>query len=293
MIKYYLKLIPGVLICLLMGIGLSIPVNSNERTSENIEMMSELFEKSLQSALHEHQRKEDLKLDSIPDVIECDKLEWMKSCDIINRQAKKNPNAPLRIISKDGIEFNFVPGMSSQAIRFQLERTPEAAEEYINSMGKAMGAYKEVASIYTDQLSVMGGMDNIRTIDQMRLDDQAVPDIDHRLVSMSVFIESNCSACDILMSNIDTFKERHPKAIINIFMVNNDPNALNEKVLRKGYKGRILKSSEVQSVLDRGSNGWPVIWLDNESQKSRDILLGVSTSRMLETRLLAISKLIK
>jgi hypothetical protein len=272
-------------------IASSTSVISAEKNDSNADKMVEVLGKALERALYNQQQLEDRRFDSLPDVIECEKLEWMKSCDVINREAKKNPNAPLRIISKDGIEFNFVPGMSSQAIRLQLERTPEAAEEYIRSMGKTMGAYKEVASVYTEQLSVMGGMDNVRTIDQMRIDDLDVPVIDYSAVAMSIFIESNCSACDILMNNVKTFSKRHPKAKFNVYMVNNDPKAFKEKVLSKGFAGRILKPSETLKVIEKGSTGWPVIWLDNGSQRSRDILLGVSTSKMIENRLLSISKL--
>jgi hypothetical protein len=278
---------------LVLGLFLatSLSVTSSEKKQTSAEKMSALFEKSLSRALSENQRLEDQKIDSMPDVISCDKLEWMKSCDVINRQAKKNPSAPLRVMSKDGIEFNFVPGTSSETIRLQLERTPEAAEAYINSMGKTMGAYKSVAAVYKEQLSVMGGMDNVRTIDQMRLDDQIIPKVDYSLVSMSIFIESNCTACDALLANMDTFMNRHPKARVSVFMVNNDRAALKEKVLDKGYTGRTLKPSEVQKVLDKGSKGWHVMWIENSTQGSRDILLGVSTSKTIENRFVSISKL--
>ncbi len=265
--------------------AIASPGKSNE------ELIMKMINQAVKQAVEDERRKEEEMLDKLPDVIECDKMQWMTSCDVINRQAKKNPGAPVRVTSRDGIEFNFQPGLPSAVIRLQLEQTPEAAAAYIEYMGKTMGAYKNVASLYSTQLAKRGGMENIRTYDQIRIDQGKIPELPNDKVTVSVFVDSTCNACDILLRNLQVFNARHPNSTLSVYMVDNSPQAFREKVTTLGFKGRILKPGEVNKVIEKGTNGWPAIWLDNKSAGSRDILVGVKTVKMLEDRIMSIGQM--
>lgn len=249
------------------------------------QLLKQMIDNSTREAIEEERRREEELLDQLPDVVECDKLQWMTSCDLINRQAKKNPSAHLRIRNKDGVEFNFQPGTPSAVIRLQLEETPEAADAYIEYMGRTMGAYKNVAEVYGKQLAVHGGIENVRTYDQMQMDKTRVPKLPNDKVKISVFIESTCNACEIMLRNLKAFQLRHPNTAFSVYMVDNSPRAFRDKVINNGFSGRILKPDEVRKVIQKGTPGWPAIWLDNKAFGARDILIGVKTVSMLETRI--------
>lgn len=91
----------------------------------NVPNGQDVLAEALSSALDRVNRtardRENEELDKLPNILDCQNMQWMKNCTELNRNAKKNPNAPLRITNNKGLEFNFQPGTPSAVIRLQLE----------------------------------------------------------------------------------------------------------------------------------------------------------------------------
>lgn len=67
--------------------------------------------------------RQNAEIDKLPNILDCQNMDWMKNCSELNRNAKKNPQAPMRMIGKNGVEFNFQPGTPSAVINLQLNQT--------------------------------------------------------------------------------------------------------------------------------------------------------------------------
>src|SRR5579864_8834481 len=70
--------------------------------------------------------------DHAVDVLNCKDLDWMRNCNDINTQAKQNPGAPLRVLDKSGVEFDFAPGTPTAMINLTLSPTPANAAKFLD-----------------------------------------------------------------------------------------------------------------------------------------------------------------
>ena len=229
-------------------------------------------------------------LDALPDALNCESFGWMNTCNEINKQAKLNPSAPLRVLNKNGVEFNFVPGTPSAGIRFQLDPNEKNAQMFAKYISDTAGEYKKVTNYYSDELGLQGQLKNIRSIDQIRIDDNKKLDLPSDIVSVSAFIDSDCGECRVLVSNLKLLKNRHPKMQIGVYMVDNNKDAFDELVTQNGFKGKILTNAETDKVIARGVNEWPSLWLNNSKAGFRDIQTGAKTVSMLERSIIRVSK---
>lgn len=236
-------------------------------------------------------KKEQESLDKLPNILDCQNMQWMKNCTEINNQAKRNPTAPLRAQNAKGIEFNFVPGTPSAVIRLQLEQTPEAAAAALTYMDTTWGEYKKSASLYQMEMWKRGPMDNILGLDRAKAESEKPKDIAVDKLGLSVFVHSQCGACDIQLTTLATLQNRYPTLKIKIFQVDQDTVAFNRKVTSRGLKGRLLSSEEANRVLASGVEKWPTIWIDNNSNKNRNKLSGTRSIVQIEESLQAMTHL--
>jgi len=223
-------------------------------------------------------------LDSIPDILKCDRMSWFENCDELNRHTKRNPQGHLRAKDINGIEHNFPPGTPSVVINAMVSQDDKSMKEFILHLDQKNAGFKLLTSNFTRTVSEMGGMKSVRTLDQMRLDESKPKNIDPSKLRINAFIHSECSACFILMENLVTFKEKYPQININVFLTDNAPEYLKNEVIGKGFKGKILTQVQTEKVKQRGFLGWPVTWVENPSAGVRDVMLGVKTMGIIENR---------
>lgn len=237
--------------------------------------------------LEEEREKEQLA--KLPNILDCQNMEWMQNCSEVNDNAKRNPTAPVRIQNSKGLEFNFVPGTPSAVIRLQLEQSPEAASAAVQYMDETWGEYKQAAQLYQNAMWEAGPMDNIIGLDKAMELKNAPKDIDVAALAISVFTHSQCGACEVQLSTLGKMQERYPNLKITVFQFDDNPDGFNNKVTRNGLRGRILRPAEAASALKSGVDKWPTIWIDNRSSETRDRLSGVRSIVQIEERLLAMT----
>lgn len=255
----------------------------------NIEGSEDIFAKALAGAMLRateiQERREDEQLAKLPNILDCQNMQWMQNCSEVNKQAKKNPQAPMRVTNPKGIEFNFVPGTPSSVIRLQLEQTPEAATAAVMYMDATWGEYKKSASLYQKAQWAAGDLPNIIGLDAAKKLSDMPKDINTKDLNISVFVHSRCGACDVQLLTMGKLKERYPNMKIAVFQFDNNPDGFKRKVTSRGLKGRILSPAEGNSAMDSGVDKWPTIWIDNIPMRNRETLSGTRSITQLEERL--------
>jgi thiol-disulfide isomerase/thioredoxin len=232
--------------------------------------------------------REEQELAKLPNILECQNMKWLENCSVINKQAKKNPTAPVRITNAKGLEFNFQPGTPSAMIRLQLEQTPEAAAAAVRYMDDTWGEYKESASLY--QVAMwQTKMQHIKGLEAAQEEQEAVKDINVKGLSLSVFVESTCPVCDRYMGALEKLQKKYPQLSIRVFQLDQDKAAFMHKVAGRGLRGRVLSPSESAQLQQAGIRSWPISWIDHLPTKKRETLVGNRTLAQVENRLLAMT----
>ncbi len=238
------------------------------------------------------QHREDAELAKLPNILDCQNMQWMENCTEVNKQAKKNPTAPVRIQNQEGLEFNFVPGTPSAVIRLQLEQTPEAATAAVRYMDSTWGEYKRSADLYKQAMWREGPLDNIIGLDRAMEASNAPKAINTEALSLSVFVHSQCGACEVQLSTIGQLQSRYPKLKITVYQFDNNEEGFRTKVTNNGLKGRILRPDEIEKVMASGVDKWPTTWIDNLQLRTRERLPSVRSIVQLEEKMLGMTHVI-
>ena len=236
------------------------------------------------------EEQQNAELDKLPNILDCQNMKWLQNCSTLNRNAKKNPTAPMRFTNKDGIEFNFVPGTPSAVIRLQLEQSPEAAKALLAYYDTTWGEYHKSAELYKMAKWQAGELQNMKGLDYAQSKNTAIKDINTNALSVSVFVESTCSVCERQLDILSQVQRRYPKLQIKVFQLDQDKEAFRRNITERGLKGRVVKPEERQYLAqNQGIVAWPVTWVDNMVASRRQKLTGYKTLLQLEDRLQAMT----
>lgn len=274
------------------GVLFNIPwAFSNAPSTE--EVLSRAMAGAMQQVADYQQKREDDELNKLPNIMDCQNMQWMKNCTEVNKQAKKNPTAPIRVTNAKGIEFNFVPGTPSAVIRLQLEQTPEAAMNAVQYMNSTWGEYNKSAKLYQNAMWEAGPMDNIIGLDRAKAKFDAPKAVNQKAIALSVFVHSMCGACEVQLTTLAKLQERYPELKITVFQFDENEAGFKAKVTDKGLKGRMLNALEAHNALKAGVDKWPTTWIDNVPLKQRQSLSGVRTIVQLEESLQGITHVLQ
>nr|WP_192963362.1 hypothetical protein [Pseudomonas fluorescens]CEK42171.1 hypothetical protein PQBR57_0218 [Pseudomonas fluorescens SBW25] len=274
------------------GVLFNIPwAFSNAPSTE--EVLSRAMAGAMQQVADYQQKREDDELNKLPNIMDCQNMQWMKNCTEVNKQAKKNPTAPIRVTNAKGIEFNFVPGTPSAVIRLQLEQTPEAAMNAVQYMNSTWGEYNKSAKLYQNAMWEAGPMDNIIGLDRAKAKFDAPKAVNQKSIALSVFVHSMCGACEVQLTTLAKLQERYPELKITVFQFDDNEAGFKAKVTDKGLKGRMLDALEARNALKAGVDKWPTTWIDNVPLKQRQSLAGVRTIVQLEESLQGITHILE
>jgi thiol-disulfide isomerase/thioredoxin len=262
-------------------------VFSNESNPNDV--LADAIAKAMDKVDRYSQARENEAIDKLPNILDCQNMEWMKNCTEMNRAAKKNPSAPMRFVNKSGLEFNFSPGTPSAMIRLQLEQSPEAAKDYLMYMDKTWGEYTKSAELYKMATWQTGQLPNMKGLDAAKEKASAVKFVNTDQVSMSVFVESTCPICERQLDILEKVQAKYPKLKIKIFQLDADREAFARNVSKRGLTGRIVSVDERAKLEKLGITAWPISWIDNSVKSARTTLVGNKTLSQLEDRLQAMT----
>lgn len=260
---------------------------SNNPSTE--EVLSRAIAGAMQNVADYQQEKQDKELEKLPNIMDCQNMQWMKNCTEVNKQAKKNPNAPIRVQNQAGLEFNFVPGTPSAVIRLQLEQTPAAAMAALQYMDSTWGEYKKSASLYKNAMWEAGPMPNLIGLEKAKQIVDSAKAVNTNAIAISVFVHSMCGACEVQLGTLQKLKERYPDLKLTVFQVDENPEGFKAKVTDRGLSGRMLNPLEARNAYNNGVDKWPSVWIDNLPMKQREKLSGVRTIGQIEESLQGIT----
>lgn len=263
---------------------------SNSPSTE--EVLSRAMAGAMQQVADYQKQREDQELEKLPNIMDCQNMQWMQNCTEVNKQAKKNPTAPIRVTNAKGLEFNFVPGTPSSVIRLQLEQTPEAAMAAVKYMDSTWGEYKKSATLYQNAMWDAGPMKNIIGLDKAKQIADSAKAINTQDITMSVFVQSQCGACEVQLATLSKLQERYPSLKISVFQVDENAEVFKTKVTDQGLRGRMLNALEAHNALKAGVEKWPTIWIDSPALKKRDSLSGTRSMVQIEERLQGMTHII-
>ncbi|HDS0956871.1 TPA: conjugal transfer protein TraF [Pseudomonas putida] len=263
------------------GLAFNAPFVLSDSTNPN-EALSNAIAVAMAKVDKYNEDRENAELDKLPNILDCQNMDWMKNCSELNRNAKKNPQAPMRMIGRNGVEFNFQPGTPSAVIKLQLEQTPEAAAELVNYMDNTWGEYHKSAELYKMAMWKNGDLKNIKGLDAATEKSAAKKYIDTDNVSMSVFVESTCPVCEKQLQILSSVQQKYPKLKIKIFQLDGDREAFSRHVTQRGLTGRVLTREESINIQKLGVTSWPISWIDNIKVNRRKSLVGNRTLKQLE-----------
>lgn len=233
--------------------------------------------------------RDNAEIDKLPNILDCQNMDWMKNCTELNRNAKKNPTAPMRILNKSGLEFNFVPGTPSAVIKLQLEQSPQAAKEMLQYMDQTWGEYHKSADLYKMAAWKEGDLKNIQGLDAAKKRSTSIKYINTDAVSVSVFVESSCPVCDRQLQILSQVQAKYPKLKIKIFQLDSNRELFAQHVTNRGLSGRVVSREERIQLEKIGVTSWPISWIDNTQVSRRQTLVGNRTLSQLEDKLQAMT----
>ncbi|QOD01601.1 conjugal transfer protein TraF (plasmid) [Pseudomonas fulva] len=263
------------------GLAFNVPFVLSDSTNPN-DALSNAIAIAMAKVDKYNEDRENAELDKLPNILDCQNMDWMKNCSELNRNAKKNPQAPMRMIGRNGVEFNFQPGTPSAVIKLQLEQTPEAAAELVSYMDNTWGEYHKSAELYKMAMWKNGDLKNIKGLDAATEKSAAKKYIDTDNVSMSVFVESTCPVCEKQLQILSSVQQKYPKLKIKIFQLDGDREAFSRHVTQRGLTGRVLTREESINIQKLGVTSWPISWIDNTKVNRRKSLVGNRTLKQLE-----------
>lgn len=270
------------------GIAINAPSVFSNASNPN-DVLADAIANAMDKVDRSSQARENEAIDKLPNILDCQNMEWMKNCTEMNRAAKKNPSAPMRFVNKTGLEFNFSPGTPSAMIRLQLEQSPEAAKDYLMYMDKTWGEYTKSAELYKMATWQAGELQNMKGLDAAKEKASSTKFINTDQVSMSVFVESTCPICERQLDILEKVQVKYPKLKIKVFQLDADHEAFARNVTKRGLTGRIVSAAERDKLEKLGITAWPISWIDNSAKSARTSLVGNKTLSQLEDRLQAMT----
>lgn len=255
------------------------------------QVINKVVSDTTQAVLQSLEQREQERLDALPDPLDCNSFSWMESCEELNRQAKQNPTAPLRVKNKEGLEFNFPPGTSSSMMSHLLNGTEESTRALVEDLDNRMKHHTEAAERYNQVLWARGGFDSVETSSDVAFLNQSKPrdTIATEKVAISVFYDTRCSACKVSLNNLKFLKERYPDLQISAFQMDQTeggPARIKEKY---GIPARIVSASEIEKLRQQGVEAVPTMWIDNRVEKKRMTRQGPVSLTVIENELERVS----
>lgn len=255
------------------------------------QMIQQAASNTAQAVVLALQENEQEQLDKIPDPLDCNSFSWMDSCEEINKQAKLNPQAPMRVQRKDGLEFNFPPGTPTPVINAMLNDSPAATQQMIDYLDELAGHHQSLANRYKEQLWAQGGLKNVEMSADRAAAKQDLPKdtIDQSNVKITLLYDSRCAACKTTLANLRDLKDKYPEIPVSAFQFDADPKAVERVKEQYGVAARMLTQDEVDRLRSTGVQVVPTMWIDNPAQKKRLQREGTVSLTVIESELEKVS----
>lgn len=231
---------------------------------------------------------QDALADELPNVLECDNFSWMEGCEIINRQAKLNPTAPIRVMDQTGLEFNFAPGTPSVVIQHMLNPSKANARKVFNH-NQAHMQRAQLAADFGQQVQLEAGGDYAlytkASLKGMAGPKQSPALIDESAYTLFVFYRSDNKASLDYLVEVADLAESYPNLRINVLQADDNDEMVKRVKDTLGLRVKQLTGSEKRKLLPRVTE-FPSTWLQANRSSKTTIMTGAISAASIERALL-------
>jgi thiol-disulfide isomerase/thioredoxin len=223
--------------------------------------------------------------DSLPSVLECNRLEWLENCQQINRHAVMNPGAPLRVKDAEGLELNFPPGTPSSVIEAMLSPSPEASarvaerERKVNERAELAAQYGREAILARGDSSSLStaAAHTVAQRAQYSGSDRRVelgaPEIDPEAAVVYVFYDTQCPSCLAFMPEVGKLTGMYPDLEVHALQIDENPAFLQSMQKRFRLNASMLDGEDRRAILSR-LEVTPTTWVQLNNSDRTEVIEG-------------------
>lgn len=253
------------------------------------------------------QRNGSIDYSDLPDVLECNQFDWMENCEALNKQAKRNPQAPIRAKASDGTEYTFAPQTPTTVITHMLNPTLASARAMVKQERQMAARDEQAAELARQAIIEMDGsfgfagfengptsIQDVRTQNataEMKAlpDITAGADIDTSAVKVFVFYSSMCSACHRNMTEWHQLAVAHPDLSIRLLQIDRNPNFLQRVNEIYDLPAARLAGDKKEAIISR-LRATPTVWIQSQKDDTTRVIQGYTPMRTLERAISTVSK---
>lgn len=226
-------------------------------------------------------------------VFDCQRLSWLENCQSANRQMQSNPDAPVRLMTRNGIEMNFAPGTPTVIMEHQLDPTKESAAKVVDYYERYFNQVREAARLVREVQAERGmdygggrlptfGLDNTGGIDTS-------PSINYGKVRVAVFFDPNSQSSIDMLQEVSALRSDHPMLSITLFQTRANPAFSKRVESLVGIAPRPLPRGREQAYLDKLPER-PAIWIQQVGTNTTKVVAGAVPQVALENALAEASR---
>lgn len=222
-------------------------------------------------------------------VFDCARLTWMQDCDEVNRQARENPDKPLRTFNANGLEYNFAPGTPAVMMRHLIAPSPDTARQVADHLEGHLAMNSLAADYWRDEVARRGGaLKGTRSLAQIE-EDRRNTHIDTENVRVFLFYDSRQAETRSQFNELRKLVNRYPDLRVSLIQLDKDQKNLEE--LNKAYSANatILSGVRRDEIL-RQITVTPTVWAQNVKTNNTEVLIGYSSIRKIITSVSKVSK---
>lgn len=230
------------------------------------------------------------------DVLKCNKLDWLKNCEEINKRILENPGAPIRVVDRTGLEFAFAPGTPSVIMNHVLEPTEESAKlvvDYNEKFYKRMElaaevAGKEVIKRGYENTALLAGYQRNSDGLMGKSEFEPLPKINTTNVRVFVFYDSKCAYCKRLLPELVLLKQRTPELALSMLQMDRDTAYLKYIKEDLGFRAASLDDRKLAEYEGRVKRT-PTIWIQDMRSKKTTVIEGLTDVYRLEKAIVEVA----
>ncbi|TJY57369.1 hypothetical protein E4T66_18355 [Sinimarinibacterium sp. CAU 1509] len=230
----------------------------------------------------------------IPSFLDCHKLSWVTNCKEIDKIARENPGAPLRLTNPDGLELYFVPGTPTAMIYHQLNPTPESARALIEYNRRYMAQMEKAAAVSLKVLGEMGGTDPVgssgmRTSSVKPSSKGGPVTINAKNIRVWMFYDSKCSPCRQTIPEVYLLAKQNPSLDLTLLQMDDDLDYVDQLRTDMSLKAGPIPAKDRASLLPK-IRQTPTFWVQDTRNKKTTVMEGYMSVTELSARLADLSK---
>ena len=223
----------------------------------------------------------------IPDMIDCERQTWMTDCPIINHYLKKNPGAPIRISTADGVTHSFDPLTPPAILNAMLDPDSQESAKMVVKYKASLDKMNSQTGATLNETYARLGTNNASGIDYQELSVKrnTVEGADLSGLILTVFVSQQEPSSTSYLKTIEHIKANSSGLKVQVLTVNSDIDWQRRHVIP--LKLDVKQTVSVSKSKEFGVTKFPTTIIKNTKLKSKNTInfVGHNTKSQLSLRI--------